>query len=273
MNDENRTSIRRLFGPGLLTVALLAVLVSLNTLTEFAGEATPDAIWLYATESLFTFLPIAAALLAGQVARLNMKSLAAACALITALMVAQDFLPPSELTATKRDLVYVPVSDEWTVRETFDLIRWTEGMSFPLVAAYVTGNVPEANVRAASLPEGAARIQVAWAMFKFGYLLAPFVVVGFVVATRVWLRRNVRFRTRSRERVFAFLVSWLVGPIVLFVLVFAGVRTVMWGVGPWGPGAILIPYVVFGSTAAFGWLAGIRAQRAQEYIDAVPVDE
>ena len=191
-------------------------------------------------------------------------------------MVAQVFLPPSELTATKRDLVYLPLSQEWAVQEVLTLrdgLRWTEGGSFSLVAGYFTGRTPHADTEEERYSDVAPRIQVAWAMFKFGYLFGPFIVVGFVVAVRVWVQRHVRFRTRSSERLFAFVVSWVVGPLVLGLLVFVGSRTMMWGVGPWGPPAILIPYIVFGSTAAFGWLAGIRAERAAAYLDDIPVEE
>jgi hypothetical protein len=276
MSGDRRAGSGRLLGSGLLTVVLLLVLVGLQTLTELGATSNRDAAWLYFTESLFIVLPIAAALLAGQVARLDMRALAVACALITLLMVGQDFLPPSGLTTSKRHLAFMPLTQEWAVLPVVDArdgLRWTEGGAFPLVVGYLTGRAPHADVEQEIYLDSAPRMQVAWAMFKFGYLFGPFIVVGFVAAIRVWVQRHVRFRTRSSERLFAFIVSWVVGPLVLGFLVFVGERTMSWGVGPWGPPAILIPYLVFGVTAGFGWVAGIRAQRTAAYLDDIPVDE
>ena len=72
MSAERETTSKRMLGPGALTIVLLVILVGLQTLTELGAAADGDAVWLYFSESLFNMLPIAAALLAGQIARLDM---------------------------------------------------------------------------------------------------------------------------------------------------------------------------------------------------------
>ncbi len=273
MDAPNRSDWKRQLGSAALTIGIVAVLVALQTIHEFQADLGRDSVGLYFSEALYLFLPIGAALLAGQLARLDVRALAVATAIITLVMVGQDFLPPSEITAYKRGFVYGETADDWDLRDQGDVIRWAEGGALPVVTGYLTGRIDEINVDALPVAEGARSVQVAWSLFKVGYLLAPFIAVGFVVALRTWIARNLRFRTRGSERVFHVAVSWIVGPLVPLFLLQVNDLAVFWAFAQFGLPVILLPPVAFAVAAALGWRAGIRAERRAAYLDASPVQD
>jgi hypothetical protein len=273
MNEPTRVEWRRQLGSVALTLGVIAVLVALQTIHEFNADLRRDAAGLYFSEALFLFLPIGAALLAGQLARLDMRALAVTTAAITVMMIGQDFLPASELTSFKRGLVYQASADYWTITDQGDVLRWAEGGALPVVVTYLSGGLPAADEEGVPIPEGAPRIQAAWSLFKAGYLFAPFIAVGFVVAIRTWIGANLRFRTRSSERIFHVAVSWVVGPLVPLFLLEVNDLALFWALEQFGLASALIPPIAFGIAAGFGWRAGIRAERRTAFIHAGSVRE
>ena len=272
MSRPTSSGRTRRFGPALLTLGLIAVLVGLQVAHALTDGTDRDGVALFFFESLFLFVPIGAGLFAGQMARLDIRALGIVTAALTILMIGQDFLPPSDITQEKRALAYRPATGDWDVQETWDLVRWAEGGSIPLVAAYVSGDLPAADQVELPIPAGHPRIQLAWSLFKVGYLFAPFIAVGFVVAIRTWGERNVRFRTRSAERLFNVGVAWIVGPLIPLLFLVILDRSVMWALEIFGLGSILIPPIALASAAAFGWRTGLRAERNAAYLDDIPLD-
>lgn len=257
-------------GRAIASTALLLVAVVLLDSAGAYRSGMAGSYWVYALEQVFFFLPFGAALVVGQVRRVPVRTALMICLTTMLLMGMQDLAPPSDRTATKRALAFNPLDGVWAERSLVDLTRSSEGQSFSVLVAYASGALPEADDTAESYSEASPRLHVSYALWKLGYLLAPFAAIGAVLGSRAWVRRNLRARTRGAERTLLFVLAWVVGPATAALL--AQATDVMRGaVIPAGylPLILAVP-AGFAFAAAFGWRAAAHQDALLDAADALP---
>jgi hypothetical protein len=250
----------------LLSTLIVGVLAWLDMGTQQQGQRGSALLFYF--ESVFTFLPIAAGLVAAQTRRVSLRALIAVVVVTTGLMVAQDFLPPSELTSEKREVVYMPLTARWEPQSTM-LVRWQEGGTLRIVTDYALGRFDRLDQPP---PYGEAEqvLHVTYGVMKLGYLLLPFVIVGFVLGVRRWIAHNVMFRTRSGERLFFFVIAWVLAPAVpLIVWTISDMTRSFVTTAGWSLWAVASPYLVFAVLAALAWKGAVKAGTTGFDIDGV----
>jgi len=251
------------------TGALIAALAALD-LWFAVGNGLEADFGLYLLERLFFLLPIGAALLVGQAPATSLRGAVLVCLATTLAMAAQDLAPARESTVGKRTVAYNPLDGTWAARNVESLIRAAEGGSFRLIYDHATGALEGAAETSEAYPETSPRLQVTYAFWKLGYLLAPFAAIGAVLGTRAWVRANLRARTRNAERVLLFALTWVVGPGTAVILATSAdiLRGVVLMRGPLP--LILLAPVGIATTAAFGWGAAARQEAVLDSTAALP---
>lgn len=249
-----------------LTTVIVGVLAYLESGTGKQGQSGSPLLFFF--ESVVTFLPIGAGLIAAQTRRISLSALVGVVVVVTGLMVAQDFLPPSELTREKRAVVYQPLTGQWDVAGSATA-RWQEGGTLRIAADYAMGRFDRLD-SGPPYDEASQNIHASYGVTKLAYLLLPFITVGFVLGARRWVAHNVMFRTRSGERLFLFVMAWVVGPAVPMIV---------WTVGEMTRAVVLAsdsslwtiaaPHLVFATLAALAWKGALEAGTTGFDIDEV----
>lgn len=266
MTGDRDRSVGRAVG---LTLALLGAIVALDAWVALRFGLDRD-VGLYVLERAAYFLPIGAALVVGQVRRATPRLAAAVCIAATLTMVLQDVAPASEATVLKRQIGFNQLDGTWAERREPNLTGGTEGRTLPIALDYALGRIPEADLRFRGYAEDSPRLHVTYAFWKLGYLLAPFVAIGFVLGARTWVARNLRARTRGAERTILFVLAWVVGPIGA-VMVAQTTETFRENILIRGPlPLILLPPLSLSVIAALGWRAAVRRQVEREDAEALP---
>ncbi len=247
---------RRAWGSIGLAVGLTLVLAGLDAASSRGMSAT--ARLLYMGESLFVFIPITTAVVAGQILRMSPRKAGAIAVIATLAMVGIDFLPPSNEVRRADRLVATAASGGF--EETpMPVQQWVRGGGIVVSLRYLTGQIPEAEERAVVYPPDSAPWSVGNALFKLAYLLTPFIGIGFVLGSQRWIDQNLMFRSRNAERVFLFGSAWIVGPLtVVLVGYFTSVVRDYSLISYQTLLLVLLPAILFSVVAAFGWRAAAR---------------
>ncbi len=247
---------RRAWGSIGLAVGLTLLLAGLDAAS--VRSISPAGRLLYLGESLFVFLPITAAVVAGQFVHVSRRRAAVILAFTTLAMIAIDFAPPSRQPREQTGLGIAPGSAGFE-EITVPVKRWVRGGGIVVSFRYLTGQIPEAQERSVIYPRDSAPWSVGNALFKLAYLFTPFIGIGFVLGSQRWIGRNLLFRSRNAERVFLFSSAWIVGPLAVvlagyftsFVRDYSLIsyQTLM---------LVLAPAILFSVVASFGWRAAAR---------------
>ncbi len=196
----------------LAVASVVAFAIAWVPARNWVGEPTAT-VFAYALESLFLLLPAAAGIALASLGRPRRVEALTTLAVVTLGMAALDFAPPSQVDVLPPSKHLLKDSGEMVMSNRIG--RWNEAGAFPVLASYLSGQIPEANRTARTYRGGSPRKRVAHAIFRSIYLLLPIAVIGFVYGSIRWMERSMLFTRRSAERIAEFMLGWVLGPVIV----------------------------------------------------------